>query len=100
MSEQDLAEAKRDAEAAKARLLGTAHELQQKLSAKNLAETAWDAVRDGGEAAAQGAARVIRKRPVAAAAAVAGLVALIARKPIAALVGHFRSSDDTDGDER
>jgi len=100
MSDQDLAAAKRDAEAAKARLLGTAHELQERLSARNLAETAWDAVRDGGQAAAQGAARAVRARPVAAAAAAAGLVALVAARPITALVGYFRNNDDTDGDER
>jgi len=99
MSEQDVIAAKRDAEAAKARLLGAAHELQGRLSARNLAETAKDALRDKSQAAAEGAARVIRARPIAVAAATAGLIALVARKPIAALVGHFRNTDDSDGDE-
>jgi hypothetical protein len=100
MSEQDLAAAKRDAEAAKARLLGTAHELQERLTAKNLAETAFDALRDKGQAAAQGAARAVRSRPVAASAAAVGLVALVACKPIAALIGRFRNNHSSNGDER
>ena len=97
MSEKDLEAAKRDAEAAKARLLGTAHELQGRLTPKNLAETAFDALRHKGQAAAEGAARVARSRPVAASAAAAGLLALIAYKPVAALIGRFRK---TNGDDR
>jgi ElaB/YqjD/DUF883 family membrane-anchored ribosome-binding protein len=99
MSEQDLVSAKRDAEAAKARLLGTAHELQERLTPKNLAETALDALRDKGQAAAQGAARAVRSRPMTAAAAAAGLVALIACKPIAALVGRYRNPHDSNGED-
>jgi len=91
MSEQDLAAAKRDAEAARARLLGTAYELQGRLAPRNLAENAIEALRDKSQAAAEGAANVVRRRPLAATAAVAGLLALVAFKPIAMLVGRLRN---------
>jgi hypothetical protein len=38
---------------------------------------------------AEGAARAVAKRPAVASAAVLGLVAVIARKPIARLFGRF-----------
>ena len=88
--EKDLAKARAEAAIARERLLGTAHALQARLSPSSLASNAWESVRDHGEAAAQGAVEVARKRPAAAVAAALGVVALLARKPIVRLFARLR----------
>ncbi|HWI85867.1 MAG TPA: hypothetical protein VNT42_06020 [Sphingomonas sp.] len=93
MSDADLVRAKADAAAARERLLGSAQALQSRLKPAALASDAWESARDASEAAATGAARAIGKRPFAASAAVIGLAALVARKPIARLFGKMRDED-------
>jgi hypothetical protein len=96
MSEADIATARLQAAAARERLIGSAHELQVRLSPGTLAENAWDGLRDKGEAAAETAVETARKHPVATGAAVAGVAALIARKPIGRLIARLRGKDDGD----
>ena len=81
--DKELDAARRDAEAARAHMLGTAHELQARLSPSNLAEDAIVAARAKGVAAIE----VARRNPIAVSAAALGVVALIARRPI---IGLFR----------
>lgn len=97
MSEADLIRAKADAALARERLLGSAHELQSRLKPAALASDAWESARDAGEAAATGAVRAVGKRPVAASAALIGVAALVARKPLARLFARLRGHED-DGD--
>lgn len=97
MSEADVARARAEVAAARERLLGSTHALQSRLKPASLAGDAWESARDAGETAAAGAARAIGKRPVAASAAAIGIAALLARKPIARLIGRLRGKDD-DGD--
>ena len=93
MSEADLIRARAEAAAAKERLLNSAQALQARLKPGALASDAWEKTRDVGEAAAGSAVRTISNRPVAASAAVIGVVALVARKPIARLIAKLRGKD-------
>ncbi|WP_404709922.1 hypothetical protein [Sphingomonas sp. MMS24-J13] len=88
--ERDLAQARADAASARERLLGAAQAVQARLKPASLASDAWETVRDKGEVVAEGAARAVAKRPAVASAAVLGIVALLARKPIARLFGRLR----------
>jgi hypothetical protein len=96
VSEADIATARLQAAAARERLLETTHELQSRLSPGTLAGNAWDGLRDRGEAAAETAVETASRYPVATGAAVAGLAALIARRPIGRLIARLRGTDDGD----
>lgn len=98
MSAAEIARARADAEAARERLLTSAHLLQARLKPSVLAADAWVAAREKGETAATQAVRAVGQRPVAASAALVGLAALLARKPIARLVQRLRGKHQ-DGDE-
>ncbi len=88
--ERDLIKARAEAATAREKLLGTAQALQARLKPASLASDAWETVRDKGEIVAEGAVRAVSKRPAVASAAALGLVALLARKPIARLFGRIR----------
>ena len=84
-----IAEARRKAEQARAKLFGTAEELmehgrglKQKLKPGNIAHNAWDAAKSKGADVAEDAVDAVRKRPVMASSAVAALALFIAREPL------------------
>lgn len=93
MSEADVARAQEKVNVAREKLLGSAHALQERLKPSVLADDAWKAAREKGQEVAAGAVRVVKQRPVISSAAVVGLTAFIARKPIAKLFGLLRSKD-------
>ncbi len=88
--EQELDRARTNAMQARERLLGAAQAIQARLAPAQLANDAWETVRTKSEAAAEGAVRAVAKRPAVASAAVLGLVAVLARRPIAHLISRFR----------
>lgn len=90
--DQDLARARADAVDARERLLGAAHAVQARLKPASLASDAWETMRDKSEVVAEGAVRAVAKRPAVASVAALGLVAVLARKPIARLFGRFRKN--------
>ncbi len=92
--ERDLIRARAEAATAREKLLGTAQALQARLKPAALASDAWETVRDKSEIVAGGAVRAVSKRPAVASAAALGLVALLARKPIARLFGRVRKDND------
>jgi len=93
MSQADVARAQEQAKAARERLLGSAHRLQERLKPSVLADDAWKAARDKGQEVAADAVRAVKQRPVVSSAAAVGLAAFIARKPIAKLFGLWRDKD-------
>ena len=93
MSEADIARAKEQVKTARERLVGSTQALQARLAPKVLADDAWKAARDKGQEVAVGAVRAVRQRPVISSAAAAGLVALVARKPIVRLFSMLRRKD-------
>lgn len=81
--------ARREAEAARAQLMGDVHSLQDRLRPTNLAEEAVETVK----AKSCRAVKVAQRNPLAISAGAAGVLLLIARKPIARLIGRWRSDD-------
>ena len=94
-----LAEARRNAEQARAKfwasfdaLVDYAQDLQDKLTPHNIARDAWDAAKSKGADIAEDAVDAVRKRPVAASTAVAAIALFIAREPLMDLAGKLMSS--------
>lgn len=91
-----VAEARRRADQARARLWDSVDELvayanrmQQKLEPSHLARDAWDAAKSKGADLAEDAVDAVRKRPVVASGAVAALAMFIAREPLMDLAGNL-----------
>ena len=82
MKAPEIAAAKREAELARQRLLGTASELQQRLKPGTIASNAWEGVKDKGSTLAGDAAEAVKARPAVASAAVAAVTLFLAREPI------------------
>ena len=94
-----LAEARRNAEQARAKfwasfdaLVDYAQDLQDKLTPHNIARDAWDAAKSKGADIAEDAVDAVRKRPVAASTAVAAIALFIAREPLMDFAGKLMSS--------
>lgn len=88
----ELERARREADAARARLMDDVHRLQDRLRPANLAEEAIDTVKAKG----CDAVGVARRNPIATSAGAAALLLLIARKPIAGLIRRWRDREDQD----
>jgi hypothetical protein len=81
--------ARRDVADARARLIDTARELQQRLAPKTLARDAWESAKVKGADLAEDAVDAVRKRPVAVGGAIAALTMFLAREPIKDGVANF-----------
>jgi hypothetical protein len=95
----EVAEARRKADQARAKLMATVEELidfgedlQQRLQPSHLARDAWEAAKSKTADVAEDAVDAVRKRPVAASGAVAALALFIAREPLMDLAGKLMSS--------
>jgi hypothetical protein len=82
-----VAAARIEAERSRARLMATAHELQERISPKTLARDAWQGARNKGADLAEDAVDAVRARPVATGGAVAALTLFLARHPLMDLAG-------------
>ncbi|SFR80195.1 DUF3618 domain-containing protein [Sphingomonas jatrophae] len=74
--------ARKEAEAARADFAATLHELQTRLSPREMARNAMDVARDRGEDLAERGVEFARERPGAAAGIAAGGLALLAHRPL------------------
>ena len=90
MSEADVARAQERVNAAREKLLGSTHALQERLSPSVLADGAWKAAREKGQEVAAESVRQVKQRPVISSAAAVGFAAFVARKPIAKLFSLLR----------
>ena len=95
----EVAEARRKADQARAKLMATVEELidfgenlQERLQPSHLARDAWEAAKSKTADVAEDAVDAVRKRPVAASGAVAALALFIAREPLMDLAGKLMSS--------
>ena len=77
-----------EVERSRARLMSTAHELQDRISPKTLARDAWQGARTKGADLAEDAVDAVKARPVAAGGAVAALALFLARQPLMDLAGR------------
>jgi ElaB/YqjD/DUF883 family membrane-anchored ribosome-binding protein len=87
-----VAEAQRDADAARARLSATLEQIQAQLAPSRIMEETMDTVRTGSAELARNAAEVARERPGVVAGAAAAGALLLLRKPLARL---FRRKKET-----
>ena len=74
--------AKAEVDRSRARLMSTAHELQDRLSPKTLARNTWQGAKEKGADFAETTVDAVRARPLAATGVVAGIAMFIAREPL------------------
>jgi ElaB/YqjD/DUF883 family membrane-anchored ribosome-binding protein len=85
----EVAAARAEAIRCRARLVGTAEQLQQRLSPKRLTRDAWDGAKDKGADLAENAVDAVRARPLAATGVVAAISLFLAREPLMDLAGKI-----------
>ena len=85
----EIAAARIEVERARGRLMGTAHELQERLSPKVLARDALQGAKAKGADLAENAVDAARARPVAAGGIVAAITMFLAREPLIGLAGSM-----------
>ena len=78
----EIAAARLEVERSRARLMGTAQELQERLSPKTLARGAWQGAKEKGADLAEDAVDAVRARPLAATGVVAAITMFLAREPL------------------
>jgi hypothetical protein len=92
----EVTAARIEAERARARLMATAHELQERLNPKTMARDAIQGAKEKGADLAEDAVDAVRTHPRAAGGAVAAVALFLARQPLMGLAGKLfgRSDDD------
>jgi ElaB/YqjD/DUF883 family membrane-anchored ribosome-binding protein len=91
----EIAAARIRAETARARLMETARELQERLSPRTLAHNAWEGAKLKGADAVEDAVDAVRARPLAATGIVAALALFLAREPLKDLAGQVADGVST-----
>jgi hypothetical protein len=87
-----IAAARAEVERSRARLMNSAHALQDRLSPRTLARGAWDGAKEKGAELAEDAVDAVRSRPIAATGVVAAIVTFLAREPLMDLAGQLASA--------
>ena len=85
----EIAAARIEVERARARLMGTARELQERLSHGTLAHNAWAGAKEKGADLAEEAVDAVRRRPAIAGGIVAALTLFLAREPLIDMAGKL-----------
>ena len=85
----EIAAARIEAERARARLMETARELQERLSPGTLAHNAWAGAKEKGADLAEEAVDAVRRRPAIAGGVVAALALFLAREPLIGMAGKL-----------
>jgi hypothetical protein len=88
VSPQILA-ARAEVDRSRARVMATAHELQERLSPKVLAKDAWQGAKEKGAGLAEDAVDAVRARPLTATGVVAAITMFLAREPLIDLAGRM-----------
>jgi ElaB/YqjD/DUF883 family membrane-anchored ribosome-binding protein len=78
----EIADARQQVERSRARLMSTAHELQERLSPKTLAKGAWQGAKEKSADIAEDAVDAVKARPLAATGIVAAITMFLAREPL------------------
>ena len=85
----EIEAARIEVERSRARLMSTAHELQERLSPKTLARDAWEGAKIKGADVVEDAVDAVRARPLAATGVVAAIAMFLAREPLMDLAGKL-----------
>lgn len=85
----EIANARSEVERSRARLMATAHELQDRLSPKTLARNTWEGAKMKGADLAEDAVDAVRARPLATGGVIAAITMFLAREPLMDLAGKM-----------
>jgi len=85
----EIIAARAEVDRTRARLMDTAHELQERLSPKVLAKGAWQGAKEKGADLAEDAVDAVRARPLTTTGVVAALTMFLAREPLIDLAGRL-----------
>ena len=96
----DSAAARKNPERARARMMSSAHELQERLSPRVLAQNAWEGAKMKGADLAEDAVDAVRRRPAAAGSVAAALILFLARHPLMDLAGKVTDGVKAKSTER
>ena len=88
-----IAAARVEAERRRARMMASAHALQQRLAPGTLARDAWQGAKGKGADLAEDAVDAVRNRPLATGGVVAALTLFLARGPLMDLAGRLFGGD-------
>lgn len=93
-----VAAARIEVERTRSRLVGSAQDLQARLSPSTLTRNAWEGAKNKGADLAENAVDAVRSRPVAATGVIAAIAIFLAREPLKNLAGRIigRSNEDED----
>jgi hypothetical protein len=94
-----IEQAKREALRARARFEQTLAAVQQRLKPGNLAEEAWDGVKDKSADLADNALQAVKSRPKAVSLALGALAIFLARQPLKRAVSRLVSGDEQVNEE-
>ena len=96
----EISAARIEAERSRARLMSSAHDLQDRLSPKTLARDAWEGAKIKGADLAEDAVDAVKARPVAASGLVAALTLFLAREPLLDLAHRLADGVSTKREAR
>jgi len=85
----EILAARAEVDRSRARVMATAHELQERLSPKVLAKDAWQGAKEKGAGLAEDAVDAVRARPLTATGVVAAITMFLAREPLIDLAGRM-----------
>jgi hypothetical protein len=95
MSATEIIRARTEAELARQRLAHTLGELQTRLRPGNLANNAWEGVKDKSGELADDAVEAVKARPVAAGALLGACLLFLARSPIKSAAARLFAGDES-----
>jgi ElaB/YqjD/DUF883 family membrane-anchored ribosome-binding protein len=81
--------ARAEVDRSRARVMASAHELQERLSPKVLAKGAWQGAKEKGAGLAEDAVDAVRARPLTATGVAAAITMFLAREPLIDLAGRM-----------
>jgi len=96
MNPVEIEQAKREAVRARTRFERTLAAVQQRLQPGNLAEEAWDGVKDKSADLADGALQAVKNRPKAVSVVVGAFALFLARGPLKRAASRLISGDGDD----
>ena len=91
----EIADARAEVDRRRARLMATAHELQDRLSPRTLAKGAWQGAKEKGADLAEDAVDAVKARPLATTGVLAAITMFLAREPLIDLAGRVTAKRKT-----
>ena len=95
----EITAARAEVDRSRARVMASAHELQDRLSPKTLARNTWQGAKEKGADLAEDAVDAVKARPLAATGVVAAITMFLAREPLidlaTRLVGEKKKTPKT-----